>query len=899
MPSILKKYARPTLDEQEAFWDKRLGGEPPLVELPLDYPRPPVRSYLRGSAFATLEKTFHHRVKAFCAERKTTLFVVLLGALKTLLLRYTGEKDVVVGAMASDCIFDDGKNGPEVFTNALVLRTRLHGGMTVGRLLRCIAETAENAAANRDYPHEKALEKRGGSQTFNPAPIFNVFFALHDAPFCVSEAPVSKNAPGSVAEHIALCDAAFWAKEAGDELQIECEYDAELFEPATIERILGHYEILLEGLISDAEKTLSALPLLTRSERRRLLVEWNRTEAHFPKEATVHELFERQAERTPDAVAVVSRGKRIRYRELNERANHLARLLRDKHHIRPNDRVGLLLGHSARLITGILGVLKAGGAYVPIDPETPRERARFILEDCGARVLLVDASRPPGALAPNCEILPHDPPPDARTPENPGKSASARDLVYVIYTSGSTGAPKGALIEHRSLVNYAAWLGREFRFSPGDSAVWQLSVGFDGGYSSLWGMLLHGGAVHAASEEVRKDPVKLGEYLVAHDIGFLKITPTLFSLLLREGGDRGAFPGRPGEGGPRVIHIGGEEIIPDDVEAFARRRPDALVVNHYGPTEATIGAIAHPVDPSDSGRFFMRPVIGRPISNTAVYILDEMGAPCPIGARGEIHIAGAGLARGYLNRPGLTAEKFIPHPFSDEPGARLYKTGDQGRRLADGAIEFLGRLDRQMKIRGFRVEPREIEAALVGHPAVREAVVTAGKNGAGGRRLIACIVPDRGRGPDPRDLRDFLGKKLPDYMIPSAFTRLEALPLTAGGKIDRRRLPSPDDVRDEPGENPCAPRDPEEEALAAIWKKILGLERIGIHDNFFELGGHSLAAARIINRVRETFHVEMPVSGLFHDPTVAALAERVRNIRWAGRKSRPPVENDRREELVL
>jgi amino acid adenylation domain-containing protein len=681
----------------------------------------------------------------------------------------------------------------------------------------------------------------------------------------------------NVENHSNRRDLVFLVCPKGELLDVTCEYDAELFESATITRQLGHYQKLLEGIVANPDQGISQLPILTEAERHRILVEWNDTARDYPKNECIHELFEAQVERSPDAIAVVFADQQLTYQELNQRANQLAHCLQ-RLGVGPETLVGICVERSLEMVVGLLGILKAGGAYVPLDPEYPKERLAFMFEDAQIPVLLTQQKlieNLPGHSA-RAVCLDRDWEEISRdSKENPRGEATAENLAYVIYTSGSTGKPKGVESPHRAIarllfgVDYA-------QLDAGQTFLHLAPTSFDASTFEIWGALAHGakcvlypGAVPSVKE--------LGDLLHKHKVSTLWLTASLFDVVIDEAPEALS--------GVRQLLIGGEALSVPHVQRALSRLPNTTIINGYGPTESTTFSCCYPIPPQPD-RFDRCIPIGRPIGNTRDYILDEYLNPVPIGIPGEIYIGGDGLARGYLNRPELTAEKFIPNPFSDEPGSRLYKTGDLGRYLPDGNIEFLDRIDDQIKIRGFRIEPGEIESVLSQQPGVRETVVLAREDDLGdpsaplgtGRRLVAYVVANHDPGPHSNELRSFLRRKLPEYMIPSAFVFLDSLPLTPNGKVDRKALPVPDQSRPELGAIFVRPRNPVEEMLAEIWAEVLRVERIGIHDNFFDLGGHSLLATQVVSRMRGALQLEIPLRALFETPTVAGLAERIGEI---------------------
>jgi amino acid adenylation domain-containing protein len=641
------------------------------------------------------------------------------------------------------------------------------------------------------------------------------------------------------------------------------EYNTDLFDSSTIDRMLGHFRTLLEGIVANPEQPISELPLLTQAEGHQLLVEWNDAKTDYPRDRCIHELFEEQAEKYPEAVAVVFEDQHLTYRELNRRANQLA------HHLRtlgvgPEVLVGVCVERSVEMVVGLLGILKAGGAYVPLDTDYPKERLSFLLKDAQPSVLMTQKcllEDLPEYEEAQVVCLDTDWEEIAQGgEENPISGARAENLAYAIYTSGSTGAPKGVMLTHGGLLNLVFWHQRAFAVTRADRATQVAGLAFDASVWELWPYLSAGASVHFPNEEIRLSPTQLREWLLSESIT-ITFLPTVLaeSILSLEW---------PEESALRMMLTGGEKIHRYPLDST----PLALV-NNYGPTETTVVATSGVVSPTKARKQTdTTPAIGRPIANTRTYLLDQNLEPVPVGLPGELHIGGDGLARGYLNRPELTAEKFVPDPFSGEPGARLYRTGDLARYLPDGNIEFVGRLDHQVKIRGFRVEPGEVEAVLAQHPAVRETVMVAHENGDGDKRLVAYLTAVGASAPSVGELRGYLKEKLPEYMVPSAVIVLKELPLTSNGKVDRKALPMPDRKQPEPDRTFVPPRSTVEQTVAGIWEEVLGVARVGIHDDFFELGGHSLLATQVISRLREALQVELSLLSLFDAPTIAELA---------------------------
>jgi amino acid adenylation domain-containing protein len=853
------------LEPELAYWRERLAGAPWVLELPTDRPRPPVPTH-RGARLAiSVPPALAGALKALGRREGATLYMTLLAAFQALLGRYTGRDDLLVGSPVAGRGHTDLEGLIGFFVNTLVLRADLAGDPSFRELLGRVRGVALGAFAHQALPFEKLVEALRPPRERSRAPLIQVLFALQNAPREALALPGLDVSPLELAGRAAKLDLVLSLREEDGGLRGHFEYAVDLFDEATVARLAGHFRTLLEGIVADPEQRVSELPLLTEPERQQLLAGWNATQAEYPREACVHELFEAQVERTPDAAAVGFEGQQLTYRELNRRANGLA------HHLRrlgvgPEVLVGICVERSWEILVGLLGILKAGGAYVPLDPSYPKERLAFMLEDGQAPVLLTQR-RLAGSLPDyGGQVVCLDGDLEAvagAREENPVSGATPANLAYVIYTSGSTGRPKGVAVEHRSLANYLTWvsealLGRTVQVLP---TVTTLT--FDASLKQVFGPLLQGGEVWVLPEAVAMEPAALLRAIRTRAGVGLNCVPTYWEAVLdalRSG--RGPTPA-----GLDGLLLGGERFGQELVARSLAVLPNLQVWNFYGPTEATANAVVGRTGPG------AEVTIGRPIANTRIYLLDRYLNPVPVGIPGELHIGGVGLARGYLSHPELTAERFIPDPFSAEPGARLYRTGDLARYRPDGQIEFLGRLDDQVKIRGFRIELGEIEAVLARHPVVRDAVVLAREDAPGDKRLVAYVVPDRAPAPTGGELRSFLKEQLPEYMVPAAFVPLEALPRSPNGKVDRRALPAPERVRPEL-ESACArPRTVVEELLAGIWAEVLGLERVGIHDDFFDLGGHSLLAARLIARVGDAFHIDLPLRSLFEARTIARVAE--------------------------
>ena len=852
------------LETQTSYWKKQLGGNLPFAAVPADHPRPMIQTY-RGKrkAFA-VSKSLHEALKALSQREGVTLFMTLLAAFQALLHRYTGQDDIIVGSPIAN------RNRLEIegligfFVNTLVLRTDLSGNPTFRELLVRVREVALGAYVHQDLPFEKLVEELHVPRDLSYNPLFQVMFILQNAPLEPLQLSGLTLSPLVVDTDTAKFDVTLELAEGPGGLTSSIEYNTDLFDSDTIERMAGHFQTLLEGIVANPDARVSELPLLTEAERHQLLVDWNKTETDYPRDKCIHELFEAQVERTPDANALVFEGKQLTYGELNRRANQLAHYLR-KLGVGPEVLVGICMERSLEMVVGLLGILKAGGAYVPLDPAYPKERLAFMMEETGISVLLTQRRMTPVIPACTLRMLCLDSDWDAvagEDGENMPAWSRAETLAYVVYTSGSTGTPKGVEVIHRGVVrlvvrtNYATLDGKEtfLQLAP---------ISFDASTFELWAPLLNGATCVVYSTDV-PSAHQLAEVIRRHSVSTLWLTASLFNAVIDE--DPRALQG------VSQLLIGGEQLSAPHVRRAHEGLPRTQIINGYGPTENTTFTCCYSIPQRFAHDTTMIP-LGRPIANTKVYILDKHLQPVPVGVPGELYTGGDGLARGYLNHPELTAEKFIPDPFSAVPGARLYRTGDLARYLPDGNIEFLGRIDHQVKIRGFRIELGEIESVLGQHPGVRQATVLAREDEAGDKRLVAYVVPASEAPPTIRELRRYLGQKLPEYMIPSLFVSLNTLPLTPNGKVDRHALPAPEHTRPELEETYAAPRTPVEQSLAEIWANVLGLEQVGVSDNFFELGGHSLMAVQLFARIRKWAGIDLPLAILFRSPTIKALAE--------------------------
>ena len=863
------------LDTQLAYWKQQLAGISAL-QLPTDHPRPRVHTFRGARHVLTLSPTLTQALKALSRRQGVTLFMTLLAAFQTLLHRYTGQNDVAVGSLIAN------RNRAEIegligfFVNTLVLRTDLSGDPRFEELLERVREVSLGAYSHQDLPFEKLVKELQPQRGLSQNPLFQVLLIFQNAPRQASELTGLTLSSLEIDPETAKFDLTLELAETAQGLSGWVEYSTDLFEAGTISRMVTHFRMLLEGVVANPAERLSSLPLLPTEERHHLLVEWNDTAAEYPKDACLQELFAAQVERTPDAVAMIYEDQYLTYRELNQHANRLAHYLATLG-VGPGVLVGICLPRSLELIVGLLGILKAGGVYLPLDPSYPKERLAFMLADAQVPVLLThtrfvglfpDRGNRFVCLDADRDLL------AGQRMQNPLNRSTGEDLAYLIYTSGSTGQPKGVAVPHTQVLNRLAWMWHAYPFVAGEVGCQKTALNF---VDSLWewlGTLLQGVPTVIIPDQVVQDPDAFVGALAEEQITRLWLVPSLLRILLHR------FPDLQ-QRLPRLKFwvTSGEAISRELSQQFQSCMPHAVLYNLYGTSE--VWDVSWYV-PDAQHSALPRVPIGRPIANIQTYILDAHRQPVPIGVSGELYVGGVGLARGYVNHPELTAERFIPHPCSDEPGARLYKTGDLARYLPDGNLEYLGRRDHQVKIRGFRIELGEIEAALTHHPAVREAAVIAREDVPEETRLVAYMVQAQEPAPTVGELRRFLKKMLPDSMLPSTFVWLDALPLTPNGKIDRQALPSPDRARPVLDELFVAPQTPIEQQVAAIWSTLLGLERVGIHDNFFELGGHSLLATQLLSRIRDAMHIDVTLVGFFETPTVAGLASSIETALQGG-----------------
>ncbi|NBD14048.1 non-ribosomal peptide synthase/polyketide synthase, partial [Corallococcus silvisoli] len=871
------------LEEQLGWWRQRLTGAPAALELPTDRPRPVNPTFRSHTVTASLPRSLSQAVKELAKREGVTPFMVLLAGWQVVLAKHAGQEDVSVGTPIAgrQRVETEGLIG--FFVNTLVLRTKVEGGRSFRELLGQVRETTLGAYAHQDVPFEKLVEALQPARDLGRHPLFQVMLAFQQ-----DSLPELK-LPGLALRSMPLdtgavkFDLSLNLSETAEGFTGTLVGAAELFDRASTERMVRHWHTLLEAAAERPELRVEALPLLDADARRAVLEAWPDERLDAGDDTCLHSLFEAEAARVPDAVAVVGGGQSLTYRALEQGANQLAGALRAMG-VGRDSRVGLCMDRRADAMRGLLGILKAGGAYVPLDPANPGERLRLMLDEARVDVVVTTrelASRFDGHAGPLVLLEEGDTafasfPADAP----PSEGALPSNLAYVIFTSGSTGRPRSVGIEHRQIVRYVRGLVRRLDLARGASFASVSTLAADLGHTALFPTLARGGTVHLVDTETASDAAALGAYFERHGVEGLKIVPSHLRALLASESPARVLP-------RRWLVMGGESsdwALVDQVRSLV---PGCAVFNHYGPTETTVGVLTLPASEIAREARSVAVPLGRPLPEVRAYVLDAGLRPVPPGVAGGLYIAGGTVGRGYLGRPELTAERFIPSPFAKAPGERMYRTGDRARLGADGTIVFLGREDDQLKVRGFRVEPGEVEAVLKQHPAVMEAVVVAREAGAGERRLVAYAVPAPGSGVGADALKAFLEARLPSYLVPSAVGVLEALPLTANGKVDRRALPELGvAVRAESS----GPGTPFEALLASVWTQVLGVPDVGPGDDFFELGGHSLLATRTVSRIRSVFRVDLPLRALFETSKLGALARRLEALSRTGLETvRPPV----------
>ncbi|MCP3144849.1 non-ribosomal peptide synthetase, partial [Pyxidicoccus xibeiensis] len=863
------------LEAQLSWWRKQLADAPRALELPTDFPRPAVQTSRGSSVGTTFAPALTKALKELCQREGVTPFMVLLAATQALLARYSGQEDIVVGSPIA------GRNRAETegligfFVNTLVLRGQPRRHLSFRELLHRAREVTLGAYAHQEVPFEKLVEELQPERDLSRTPLFQVMVVLQNNEAPALDLPGLTSRPVALGHTASKFDLTLYFAETPQGLGAVAEYSADLFEPATLQRLLGHLGMLLQGALADPSQRLSRLPLLSEPERRQLLVDWTATRQDFRERDCFQVLFEEQAERTPDVIAVRYQDVALSYRELNLRANRLAHYLMDKG-VGPETVVALLAERGSDFLVSMLGIFKAGGAYVPLDPKHPPHRISQVMGQSGASLALCGRELLPLlATSPSAEghtyvleealaaVAPEVNPPPRATPAN---------LAYVIFTSGSTGLPKGAMVEHRGMLNHLYAKVKDLGLTSSDVVAQTASQCFDISVWQFLNALVVGGCTHVFGDEVAHDPALLTRALEEHAITIVETVPSLLRAMVE--GVEAPDAWRPKLARLRWMVPTGEALPPAVCRRWFALWPEIPLLNAYGPTECSDDVTHHPMRATPTT---VNTPIGRAVANMRLHLLDAEGQPVPVGVPGEVYVGGIGVGRGYLMDAVRTAEVFLPDVFSDVPGARMYRTGDLARWLPGGDIEFLGRVDFQVKVRGFRIELGEIESALLAYPDVREAVVVAREDVPGQKRLVAYVSAKPGHTLEVARVRTALKEKLPEYMVPAAFVVLEALPLTSNGKVDRKALPAPEAATEE-ARPYTAPRDDVEAALADIWARVLGRERVGIHDNFFDLGGDSIVSIQVVTRARQA-GLRLTPRQLFQHQTVAELAPQVKTAR--------------------
>lgn len=880
-----------------SYWQTQLADELPLLNLSTKT-RPAFRSYRGALHHFKLSAELLDQLRNLGRARGATLFMTLLAAFNTLLYRYTEQEDQLVGTTAA------GRSHPQLtpligyFVNPLAVRTRLSSELTFENLLERVQHNVLEAFEHQDYPFALLVERLQPVRMPDRSPLFDVMFVLQKshlpddqglAGFALEQAGTQRSVgdfilePVPIERRTAQFDLSLVVAETSEGLLASFEYDAELFDAEMVSRLASHYENVLEAVAANPQLTLSDVPVLSPAETYQLQVEWNSTEHEFPRALCIHEIFAEQVERTPQSVAVSIRDQQLSYAELNEQVNRLANYLRTLN-VGPETLVAILTEPSLEMIVSILAVLKAGAAYVPLDSNYPDERLNYMLEDSGTTVLLTQQRLARRVTVNNVRVVSLDDGSDLWTSAEDRalpNQAYSDNLAYIIYTSGSTGRPKGVCCHHAGVLNLLADFQRRAPLAPGDNGSLWTSVSFDVSVYEIFSALLTGATLHIVPDELRSDFERLAEWLSENRITSAYLPPSMLpefaEELKRE--TRSYYLKR--------LLVGVEPINETVLAAINQQLPALRIINGYGPTEATICATLYEVETVEVEN--RNTPIGRPPQNMQAYLLDAHLSLAPIGVSGELYLGGVGLARGYLNHPELSAERFVPHPFSSQPGERLYRSGDLARYRKDGQLEYLGRVDQQVKLRGYRIELGEIETVLSEHAGVQDCVVVA--IGERGEQQLAAYVVARangdGNGRLGPELRRHLQERLPHYMVPAWIEEFVSLPLTANGKIDRRALPAPGEIAEEREERALTPV---EEVVAGAWCEVLGISRVGADEDFFKLGGHSLLATRIVSRLRDIFNVELPLRTLFNNPTVAGVAEAIEQTRQNGAaQARPRI----------
>ena len=844
------------MKEDEEYWLEQFDDQVPILELPTDYSRPTSRTFAGNSIGLRLEEEITHNLINISRKTDSTIYMVILSALNILLAKYSGQEDIVIGSPIA------GRSHPElerivgIFVNTLAMRNYPERDKSYREFLLDVRQTALEAYQHQDYQFERLVDQLELRRDLSRNPLFDVMLSMHNPDREQLEIEGLKISPYRHDKKLSKFDLTFWAQEGEEEINFEIEYSTELFKEETIKRLASHLKNIFAQIAVDPLVKIEKIGLLTRAEREDILYGWNQTSREYPREKTVYQLFEEQVKLKPDQIAISGSEQELTYRQLNNGANQIAQLIRRKG-IGPDELVGLMVENSIEAMVAILAVLKAGGGYLPIDAGYPEERCQFMLDDSNCRLLLTQTTLKGKADIFDGEVLEVDNQIEDynQSVANLKPTSTKDNLAYVIYTSGSTGQPKGVMIEHQGLTNYIWWAKDYYCNGEGGHFPLYSSLSFDLTMTSIFVPLITGGQIRV----IRGEGANLINQVINDEgVETVKLTPAHLSLIKA---------GEKGQSDIKQMILGGEELKSELARETVDNFDDLIIYNEYGPTETVVGCTVHKFEPEEE---YSSVPIGRPIQNTQIYILDQARQPLPPGAVGEIYISGDGVARGYLNRPELTTDRFVENPFI--PGQRMYKTGDLGKYLENGEIQYLGRIDNQVKVNGFRIEMGEIEAGLLTHPQISDGVVDTRLDHNQDRYLVAYYISreDLAVG----QLREHLSRLLPDYMIPTRYVRVDEIPLTANGKVNREKLPDPK------GEVVVAtsyqpPRNSKENMLVELWQEILGVNRVGINDNFFELGGHSLKATSFVSRLERELDITLPLSQVFKSPTIKELAERI------------------------
>ncbi len=865
------------------FWKRKLAGAQPLLELPLDHARPTGANWHGATEQLDIPAATLAKLKALAQTEGSTLFMVAIAAFQSLLWRYSNQESILIGTPIAGRNDVDLENMIGLFVNTLIFRGDFSANLTFRDVIRQVRAFALEAYAHQDVPFEKLVEELVPQRSLDTHPLFQVLFTFQNIPQQVFDIPGLTVHEVFFEAGIAKFDISVVMWE-WDDLHCQFEYNTDLFEASTIQRMLRHFERLLNAAVENPDQAVAKIPLMSPEEREQVVVEWNRTAADYPRDLTIPSAFERQVERTPDATALLFAGKKWSYRQLNDEANRLAHRLIEKG-VGVGSLVGVCVERSAEMVMALLGVLKTGAAYVPLDPAYPAERLKFLVEDASLSCVVTRSSLQ-NFLPDNVRevvVCDGDSSDAAGKPTtNPSRSIGSGERAYVIYTSGSTGTPKGIEGTHRASMNRFYWMWRTYPFKAGEVCCQKTNLGFVDSIWEIFGPLLAGVPNVIIPHETARDPEEMLQLLAREHVTRIVLVPSLLRTLL----DRA--PNLQRRVPDLKLWTCSGEVLPADLaKRFREGFPDAKLLNIYGSSEVAADVTCHQVA---KGELASSVAIGKPISNTQIYLVDESGDPVPIGMRGQIFVGGDNLARGYLNRPELTAERFVSNWLAPDRSPRLYRTGDLGRFRWDGEIEYLGRVDSQVKLRGLRIELGEIESVLSAHGEVGESVVMISGEGEHQKLAAYLVMQDAGKAtPSAGELRRYLRTKLPEHMVPASYWKVEALPLLPSGKVNRPALAGSGGKPLLDQEELAAPRNEVETKLAEVWQELLEVDKVGIEQNFFELGGHSLLVLQVTARIRRIFDVELPVRSVFEAPTIAQLALEVQKAEALGLKARTPI----------